>query len=278
MADSVGLSAVTRSGMGPPRLIATDLDGTLVRSDGTISARSVAALAAVSACGIHTVVVTARPPRWLHDIEDVLGPHGIAVCGNGAFVYDVAGRRLLRQEGFDPTVLQSIVRDLRQAVPGVVCAAERGVGAWVEPDFPDPHGDAGEHGAIRRPLDELDDEPVGKLLALAPQVATDELLPLVERIVGDRGVLAYSGAGGLAEVNPPGVTKAAGLARWCADRDVVAGDVWAFGDMPNDLPMLRWAGVGVAVANAHIEVLAHADLVCPSNDEDGVAVVLESLL
>ncbi len=90
--------------------------------------------------------------------------------------------------------------------------------------------------------------------------------------------MAYSGAGGLAEISAPGVTKAAALESFCADLGVGAQDVWAFGDMPNDLPMIVWAGTSFAVANAHPDVLAAADHVCASNDEDGVAQVLEGLV
>ena len=261
-----------------PRLVATDLDGTLLRTDGSVSARTTAVLAALDEVGVPTVLVTARPPRWLHELAHVVGPHGLAVCGNGAFVYDVVARHVLREEGFDPAVLQQIVADLRAALPGVVFAAERSTGPWVEPDFPDPRRVADAPTFVRAPLDGLDDTPVGKLLALAPWLPVAEFLGLVAEVVGARGVLAYSGAGGLAEVNPPGVTKAAGLARWCAERGIDASQVWAFGDMPNDLPMLGWAGRSYAVANAHPDVLSAADEICPANDDDGVAVVLEMLL
>lgn len=260
-----------------PRLVATDLDGTLLRTDGSVSERTSAVLSALDDAGVPTVLVTARPPRWLHELAHVVGPHGLAVCGNGAFVYDVVGRRVLREEGFAVAAVQDIVADLRRALPGVVLAAERGSGPWVEPDFPDPLR-AAEARFVRAPLEQLDDEPVGKLLALAPWLPVAQFLELVAEVVGDRGVLAYSGAGGLAEVGPPGVSKGAGLARWCAERGIAAADVWAFGDMPNDLPMLGWAGRAYAVANAHPDVLAAADEVCPGNDEDGVAVVLERLL
>ena len=97
-------------------------------------------------------------------------------------------------------------------------------------------------------------------------------------VVGDRGIVAFSGAGGLAEISAPGVTKAAALESWCTDLGIGAEDVWAFGDMPNDLPMILWAGTSFAVANAHPDVVAAADHVCPSNDEDGVAQILERLL
>ena len=100
----------------------------------------------------------------------------------------------------------------------------------------------------------------------------------VEAVVGERAHLAYSGAHGLAEITGPGVTKAAGLARWAGARGIGSADVWAFGDMPNDLPMLRWAGRSYAVSNAHPDVLAAASHRCPANSEDGVAWALEALV
>ena len=119
---------------------------------------------------------------------------------------------------------------------------------------------------------------MGKLLALAPEVPLEEFLATVESVVGNRGHLHFSGAHSLAEVNAIGVTKAAGLERWADRLGIAAAEAWAFGDMPNDLPMLEWAGVGWAVANAHEAVRRAADRECPSNDDDGVAQVLEQLL
>lgn len=234
--------------------------------------------AALPERGIETVLVTARPPRWLHDLEHVVGRHGIAICGNGAFVYSVAERSVIEAHGFDPEVLVGIIEDLRAAVPSVTLATETATGAFFEPSWPDPHEDPVVGHSPRGGVDVLLSAPVGKLLALAPSLATEDFLRVVAEVVAGRGHLAYSGAFGLAEVNPLGVTKAAALEQWSTERSVAAEAVWAFGDMPNDLPMIEWAGLGVAVANAHPSVLEAADLVAPSNDDDGVAVTLEPLL
>ena len=95
-------------------------------------------------------------------------------------------------------------------------------------------------------------------------------------MVGSRAIVSFSGVGGLAEINAAGVTKAAVLADWCAERGIGAEDVWAFGDMPNDLPMLAWAGTSYAMANAHPDVIATATHRAASNDEDGVAQILRT--
>jgi len=103
----------------------------------------------------------------------------------------------------------------------------------------------------------------------------DAFVGRVAAAVDGLAEVSHSGAAGLAEIAPPGVSKAGALARWSASRHVVPRDVWAAGDAPNDLPMLRWAGLACAVANAHPAVLAAADRVLPANDDDGVAVLLE---
>ncbi len=260
----------------PPRLVATDLDGTLLRSDGSVSERTRSVLAAVEAAGIHTVLVTARPPRWLDELEAIVGPRGVALCGNGAFVYDVPSRRILSHTGIEPKVLDGLVADLRRELPGVKFAAERASGFGYEQGYASLHQIP--HDAVRGPVEELVGEPVGKLLGRLPSMPEAEFLDAVAKVVGDRGIVAYSGAGGLAEISATGVTKAVALAEWCVGLDVLAADVWAFGDMPNDLPMLAWAGTSFAVANGHPDVLSAATHTCPSNDEDGVAQTLENIL
>ncbi len=259
----------------PPRIIATDLDGTLLRSDGTLSDRTRKAIADVEDAGIDTVFVTARPPRWLDGLADAVGAHGIALCGNGAFVYDVSTSTVTEQYPLADGLLHQLVAELRQAVPDIAFAVERADGLGREETFlyrseqPDSH----TVGSFKA----LTSSPVGKLLGRCESLKSTVFLERVVAILDGRAELGFSGASGLAEITAPGVTKAAGLARWCQERGVGADDVWAFGDMPNDLPMLRWAGTSFAVRNAHTEVLAVAHHVCAANDDDGVAQTLETL-
>ena len=260
-----------------PRLIATDLDGTLLRSDGSVSARSVAALRAVAEAGIETVLVTARPPRWLDELAHVVGARGVAICGNGAFRYDVAERRVFGERTIAREVVSEIVRDLRDQVPGTGFAAERHNGLAAESMFAAIH-DHPEDLVTTSEIELLEDAAVGKLLARNPHLTDEEFIEVATDVVGDRAIVAFSGAGGLAEISAVGVTKAAALAEWSGELGIIADEVWAFGDMPNDLPMLTWAGRSFAVANAHDEVLAAATAHAPANDEDGVAQVLERLL
>lgn len=258
--------------------MATDLDGTFLRSDGSVSERTATSWAALAHHGVETVLVTARPPRWMHEFTHVIGSHGIAICGNGAFIYAVDRREIIETHTFESDLLLAIIDDLRAAVPSVLLGVETPSGPAFHDGWPHPHHDTAAHAAPHGGTDVLLAEPVGKLLALAPELTITDFLTVVAEVVGNRGHLAYSGSHGLAEINPLGVTKAAALERWARERSVDAAEVWAFGDMPNDLPMIRWSGRGHAVANAHDDVLAAADVVVPSNDEDGVALTVEALL
>lgn len=167
--------------------------------------------------------------------------------------------------------------DLRQALPGVGFAAELTDGIRLEREYPVVHPWDFPVDGVYYPIDAID-QPVGKLLARSLLVPDAEFLRHVASIVGARAEVAHSAAGGLAEIGPPGVTKASELAAWCDAREISSADVWAFGDMPNDLPMLQWAGGSFAVANAHADVRAAASHFCPSNDDDGVAFVIETLI
>ncbi len=258
------------------RLVASDLDGTLLRSDGTLSERTVRAVQGVQLAGVAFVLATARPPRWLHALVEVVGEHGVAICSNGAFTYDVVARRVLSERTLSRATVDEVVSLLRNAIPEISFAVETRVGFGKEPTYPDRY--TPPEGSPVAPIgDLLEADLPGKLLARAPRLDGQEFLAAVMEIVGDRAIVAYSGTTGLAEMSAPGVTKAAVLADWCAESDISADEVVAFGDMPNDLAMLAWAGTSYAVANAHPDVISTASHICPSNDDDGVATILESI-
>ncbi len=170
-----------------------------------------------------------------------------------------------------------LVAGLREAVPGVCFAVEAGERYGWEPAYAaldgalvEPDGLTGDALALCR-------DPVTKLIVRHPDCAAEALLPLVRRLAGAGASVTHSGAA-FVEVAAADVHKAAALAALCTEVGVSAEATIAFGDMPNDLPLLAWAGHAVAVANAHPAVLRAADEVTLSNQEDGVAVVLERLL
>lgn len=256
---------------GPPRIVATDLDGTLLRSDGSVSARSRAALERAQACGALIVFVTGRPPRWLTPVADETGHRGVAICANGALLWDVATERIVRTSPIDPEAAAEIVTTLRDALPGMVFAVECAGRHGRELGFP-----ARDDRRVAE-LAELLAQPVVKLLARHVELDADTLLARARDAVGRRATLTHSADSGLLEISAADVTKASALATLAREHGVGAEDVVAFGDMPNDLPLLEWAGHAVAVANAHPDVLALADEVTAANDDDGVARVLERL-
>jgi Cof subfamily protein (haloacid dehalogenase superfamily) len=260
-----------------PAVVATDLDGTVVASDGTISARTRAALVAARQSGALIVIATGRPPRWLGGIADATGHDGIAICANGALVYDLATDEVIGSRPLPVDVVRRLIDRLRIAIPGIGFALERVDGQFAhEPEYHPRWSPEAE--TIVGDLDAVLTEPIAKLLGRSEGIGSDQLLELATEAVGDEPAsLTHSSIDGLLEVSAYGVTKASTLAEVLAERGLGAADVVAFGDMPNDLEMLQWAGHGVAVANAHPDVLAVVDEVTASNDDDGVAQVLERL-
>jgi Cof subfamily protein (haloacid dehalogenase superfamily) len=260
----------------PYRLVATDLDGTIVRTDGSISARTVAALAAVERAGAEVVFVTGRPPRWLADVAEATGHRGLAICANGAIVYDLHAERVLATNPVAMEAGLEVVRRLRAALPGASFAIESAAGFAHEPGYR-PRWDATVEARVDD-IERLWDGDVVKLLIRHENHLGDDLLAKAREIVGDLAELTHSNSrDSLVEVSASGVSKASTLATVAEQRGLSAADVLAFGDMPNDLPMLAWAGTAYAMGNAHPEVLAAVDRRTASNDEDGVARVLELL-
>jgi len=266
-----------------PRLIATDLDGTLLRDDKSVSDRTVAALAAAEEAGIEVFFVTGRPARWMGVVSDHVHGHGLAICANGAAVVDLhRGRRVVSVRELPTATALAVVKELRTATPEVNFAVERTGGIHYEPLYPQFHLDP---GAMVAPVEELlsedseyADEPVLKLLAHHAELAPDAFLELARTVAGHHAEFTRSSPSALLEISGPGVSKASTLALCCERRGIAPGEVVAFGDMPNDLEMLTWAGTSYAMANAHPDVLAATTHRTASNEEDGVAAVIERLL
>ena len=257
-----------------PAVVATDLDGTIVCSDGTISARTRAALSLVEECGSWLVLATGRPQRWLGPIAEQTGHRGLAICSNGALLYDLHTETVLESQLLTPQQLSDLCRTLRSDLPELAFAVEYGDRLAHEPHYP-VRFPAPDHRAVE--VAELCAAPAVKLLARHAGMDPDSLLMRARSVAGHLGEFTHSSRDGLLEISAPGVSKASGLARFCAERGVDAGQVLAFGDMPNDLPMLTWAGRAYAMANAHPQVLQTVGRMAPSVHDDGVAVVLEEL-
>jgi len=259
-----------------PRLIATDLDGTLLGQDHVISRRTAKVLAQVASAGAVVVLVTGRPLRWLDPAYEELDARYPTICANGAVDYDPATDTVLASRPLAPPVLADVCTRLATAVPGIASAAEFDDGRRMlhEPAYP-AMWDAGTDEA---PLSEIVAHPAVKLLGRSADRDPDELAALVLTAVENRVEATHSSYSGLVEMSARGVTKATGLAELARRLGIDPADALAFGDMPNDVTMLRWAGRGVAVANAHPAAQAAADDHTLSNVDDGVAAYLERML
>ncbi|MGW8883344.1 HAD family hydrolase [Streptomyces sp. NPDC055749] len=265
------------------RLIATDLDGTLLRDDKTLSDRTVAALAAAEEAGIEVFFVTGRPARWMDVVRDHVHPHGMAICANGATVVDLRaeGKPLLVRP-LERDAALTAVRTLREVAPGTSFAVEFTTGIHYEPAYPPFHLDPGATVAVAEKL--LQEEspgsgaPVIKLLAHHAELAPDEFLALARTAAGSLASITRSSPTALLELSGPGVSKASTLALCCAERGIDPSEVVSFGDMPNDVEMLSWTGASYAMGNAHPDAVASASGRTLTNNEDGVAVVIERIL
>ena len=262
---------------GLPALIATDMDGTLVRSDQTVSAYSHEVLRRVVAAGVPVFGVTGRGPRLRTITSRDLPMARFLVCAQGGYVLDLVAGEAIAVVRLPAEVAREAVKLLEDEVGPVLITVEAddADGAPLHGEvgfgwpFPEGWREATRDAAVRGDL--------LKVFVKAPDRHPDEFLAVARRVLPrELCDVTYAGQGFL-EICPAGVTKAAGLATVADRLGVAAADVLAFGDMPNDVPMLVWAGHSVAVANAHAEVLAVADEVALSNDEDGVARYLDTL-
>jgi Cof subfamily protein (haloacid dehalogenase superfamily) len=260
-----------------PRLVATDLDGTLVRTDGSVSPATRDVLAELDRRGVPVVIVTARPIRWMDDLWPIVGRHGLVIVSNGAAVVEVSrdsAHTVRDVRGIEVEAGLALVEAVRAAAPEASFAVECVFGLVRDPSYVEA-----ERFPAGSPVGDLADvwtEPALKLLVKHDAPDPADFRERVFAAVGERAIATWT-LDGLVEISATGVTKATALARVAEELDVPAAHVVAFGDMPNDLPMLAWAGTSYAMANAHPDVRAAADHVAPANDDDGVAEVLVGL-
>ena len=262
-----------------PRLIASDMDGTLLRWDDTVSDATVAELERWRADGVPVVLATGRPPRWMRRIREVLG-HGTAVCCNGAVLRDLESFEIVDEDPLLPAVLELLTAELRRRQPDTWFAVEYGLEFRHEPVYR-PRWDVDAPGVAEATLAEMVANPVAKLLARHENLPRDEFLAVVQEVVGDRATVTNSSIDALAEISAAGVTKASGLAKVAQRHGVGPEDVVVFGDMPNDIAAFEWVraagGRAVAMEHAHDDLLAVATDVTGTNEDDGVAAFLASL-
>jgi Cof subfamily protein (haloacid dehalogenase superfamily) len=261
--------------------VASDVDGTLLDALEGVSPRTLRVLARVAAAAVPVVLASGRPPRWMPHIARLARVDGYAVCANGAVTYHIGTDEVVSARTIDPVLLRDVGDALIRVIPGCSFAAER-VGARASDTDPAPFvaesGYAhpwGQDPHLAVPRAEVLGRECTKLMVRRPEMPSEEMLLAARAALGEAVDLTFSSGDGLLEVNACGVSKATGLAEVAARLGVDAAEVLAFGDMPNDLEMLRWAGHGVAMGNAHPSLLDTADEVTASNADDGVAKVLQ---
>jgi Cof subfamily protein (haloacid dehalogenase superfamily) len=264
-----------------PALIASDVDGTLLDNDETISSRTRNAVRTAVDAGTLFVLATGRPPRWVHPVIDALGLAPIAVCANGAVIYDPASDRIVSARTLSADALGELAEIATRVIPGAGLAVERVGRSAHDAATPQFISSPGYEHAWLNPdntevsIEDLLSAPAVKLLIRKAGARSSEMAAALTEHVGLQGDITYSTNNGLIEVVPLGISKATGVEEVARPHGITAEDVVAFGDMPNDVPLLQWAGHGVAMANAHPEALAAANEVTAANTDDGVARVLE---
>ena len=264
-----------------PLLIATDVDGTLIDDDENVTARTRSVVRAAVDAGTRFVLATGRPPRWVQPIVDQLGFAPMAVCANGAVIYDPATDRIVSARTLSTDELGELAEIATRVIPGAGLAVERVGQSAHDAATPQFVSSPGYEHAWLNPdntevsVEDLLSAPAVKLLIRKAGARSADMAEVLARHVGLAGDLTYSTNNGLIEVVPLGVSKATGIDEVARPLGIDAADIVTFGDMPNDIPMLGWAGLGVAMGNAHPEAIAAADEVTVTNAEDGVARVLE---
>lgn len=266
------------------RLLGSDLDGTLLQSDGTVAAETFAALRRAEAEGLDVIFITGRPPRWMNMISEMTGHQGKALTSNGAVMLDLKSLDIVWAELMDPAIGLEAANRLRSIDPDISFAVEL---ARPEKNFlVDGNYQPRWEVAVPPPVASVEEMfetgAVVKLLARPSKnliIGADEFLAKSDAALDGIVDVTHSDLTDvLIEMSRLGINKGSGLAHAADSLGIVAKQVAAVGDMPNDIPMIKWAGRGAAVANAHDEVKAVANEHLPSNDEHAVAEFINRIL
>lgn len=252
-----------------PRLVALDIDGTLVDREGRLPPEVYDAVHRVLDADVRVVLATGRAWYGTKMIFDALDlPPGPAVSSNGAVVVTYPPFQIMREVTFEPgDVIDRIMEVVPTARIGI---EEPGIGYRVSDEFPE--GDL--QGRITVvPLAELRAEPVTRVIVRDPSSTGEDFLRLARQL-GLHGVNYFIGYSAWLDIAPQGVHKATGLAQVCDELGVDPADVLALGDGRNDIEMLRWAGRGVAIGDAPEEVRQAADHVTGRFDDGGTVAEL----
>jgi Cof subfamily protein (haloacid dehalogenase superfamily) len=263
------------------RLIASDIDGTLIAGGRDASARTLAALRAAEAAGISVVLVTGRPPRSARVIAEALGVRGTTICANGALIVDMPAVRVVRDVRIDGALAAALVAELSAAIPGIAFAWERGLEwgrdeAW--PFIARGPVDKSLPAGIVGPVYQHAAMGISKMISYVDGADPDLTVQRVREVLAERAEVSTATSPPLAEITARGCDKRDALEWVCRRLNIDRAEVLAIGDAPNDLPMLLWAGRGIAMGNSHATVLEAVSERTRTHEEDGFAAVLEGVL
>jgi len=262
-----------------PKLIGTDLDGTIVAHYGFISERTKIAFTAANAAGIHIYFVTGRPIRWMTEIKENFN-FGLGICGNGAMLYDFLNEKILEEWLFSVEAQLETVKRLRAVIPPVTFAVEVNQQFAREKKYV-PRWDIGADNVGVDEIEEVITAPALKILARCQnsEFSSDEMLVLASKELAGIATVTHSNStDSLLEISADGVSKGATLAKMADRHGLTADDCVTFGDNPNDFSMLTWASRSWAMADGHPDLMKHAKYQTDAHQEDGVAKVIERLL
>lgn len=257
-------------------MVAIDVDGTLLTDDKRVSVRNIEAVRAAVKSGVRVVLASARPPRSMRELYGYLGLDTLQVNYNGALIHDPIRKRHVHHQPLSSTVARKVIRIARSLYPQIVVSVEI-LDKWytdhVDESLPTETSRAFTPDFVG-PLDAFLHVPVTKVMLLGQPKWMPEIRAAVLRKCRNQVGIAVSDAH-LLQIVHPQVDKAIALARVAKGYDIPAERVMAIGDAPNDVGMIAWAGLGVAVENAWQETRNTADVIVPANDEDGVAFALK---
>jgi len=262
-----------------PKLIASDLDGTIVAHYGDISQRTINAFRRAHSMGVEIFFVTGRPPRWMPEIKEAFGI-GNAICGNGAMLYDLQTGKILEEWLMPVDAQLETVKRLRAAIPQISFAVESHNYFHREKKYV-PRWDVGLDNVGVDQIEEIMASPALKLLARCSEqeLSSDEMLAVALTELNGLVTVTHSNPhDSLLEISAIGVSKGATLAKMAARLNIDAADCVSFGDNPNDFSMLEWCGRSFAMADGHPDGPKYAKAVAQPHTDDGVAIVIEELL
>ena len=262
-----------------PKLIATDLDGTIVSHKGVITQRTIDAFTKAKDLGVHVFFVTGRPPRWMGEIREAFG-FGAAICCNGAMLYDLMNDAVLEEWMISVDEQLEVVRRMRIAMPEMSFAVESNDHYHREIAYI-PKWDVGLDNVGVEKIEDAISRPALKVLGRCSNLefTSDEMVEVARRELQDLVTVTHSNPhDSLLEISALGVSKGMTLAKMAGRLGLTAEDCVAFGDNPNDFSMLEWSGRSYAMLSGHPDAQKYAKSVAGACEEDGVAIAIEKLL